>query len=693
MGTRSGDNRLRQDERMSEMSDLRQLFPWVVGTHDGVEMDVVIASVLSERRNVPLGTLFSTLPNALPLGSLSLGTRIANLLEARGEFHFEALAQYSTADIATWRTVGIGSLEQLVRGLATAVVIHAESDAFAIDELVGRKQAPAWIDEVVKDMTTIARWQRLRGDENTPLLGAVEHNEPTGVRAARARLFSFTAASVLPPAIESGEAAELVRSVLADLGGRETAIVLDRLVADRPMTLEELASRHSVTRERIRQLEQKVKALLSDRVREGELGALAEATRDTIGIVIPLRKLLQRFPTLAETVPELEQPVWRVLDRLDATYEIADGWCATGTIKEAISRTAAILARGSTNGRFTEVASVDADIELSDEWLKYAGVTLLQGIALLGRDSIPGRAEVILHRSQAPLSTTEIHRQLGVERSVTALKNGLSVDDRFTRVDRDDWGLRVWGLDGYEPIHALVGRSLDTVGGSISLQDLIADLTGKFHVSPKSVIAYASGFPYITARGIVRRRTRRDMRKRIGRKGLSHTKGLFRFPTDVRLRVTVTGEHLRGSGTPLPNALGEELDLSIGEVRELRTASGAVQLSRPRSQILLGSVRMEMGRLRAKEGEIVFYVFGDDGAFHIEPIPSYDDLRGGIGAQAGAVIPTSADVYEALADRIDAEIATRDGVRMVCEERGDAKLVELIDQFSREAEFSHDRSS
>lgn len=680
---------------MSEMPDLDQLFPWASAGRDGLTMDDIVASVITEQRAVPLATLFIHIPSDSPLDSISMGARIANLFESRGETQFTALARHSVDEVAGWSNVGAGSLEQLIRGLV-AVDIAEAADAYSgaqvTDELPLFERPSDWIDELVADVTVLARWKRLLGDEETPLLVAVEQGEPEEVRAARARLLTLTAESVLPPPIDTGEAAELVRDALEDLDERVVAIVRDRLVADHPVTLDELGARFEVTRERIRQLEAKVVPQLRARVHSDELGALGAAVREMVGVVLPLRTLLQRFPTLAEIVPELGQPVWRVLDRFDDSYEIVDEWCVVGSMKDAISSTTQILADASANGRFAEIASVEADVELSEEWLDYAGIAVVDGIAILGRASISARAEVVLHRNQAPLSTTEIHARLGADRSVTALKNALAVDDRFTRVNRDGWGLRVWGLEGYEPIHALVGRALDSAGGRVSLQDLITALTSKFDVSPKSVVAYASGFPYVTERGVVRRRTRRDMRKGSGRgrKGLSHTKGLFRFPTDVRLRVVVNGEHLRGSGGGLPNALGEELDISIGEARELSATTGTVQLSRPRSQIQVGSVRAEMRLLGAREGDTVFYVFGDDRTFRIEPVGPSIDPRAQIGAWSGGVIPDPIDIYEMIADRIDAESATRDAIRAALAVRGDAELVEFID---RAVEDSVERSA
>jgi RNA polymerase sigma-32 factor len=66
--------------------------------------------------------------------------------------------------------------------------------------------------------------------------------------------------------VENGEFQELLRSKLESFGAglhdRELHIFRDRLLADQPTTLEQIGSDHGVSRERARQIEERLKKKL-----------------------------------------------------------------------------------------------------------------------------------------------------------------------------------------------------------------------------------------------------------------------------------------------------------------------------------------------------------------------------------------------------------------------------------------------
>jgi len=75
--------------------------------------------------------------------------------------------------------------------------------------------------------------------------------------------------------VETGEFQALLRSKLATFGAklqeRELHIFQERLLADRPATLEQLGADHGVSRERARQIEERLKKKLRSFL-EVELG-------------------------------------------------------------------------------------------------------------------------------------------------------------------------------------------------------------------------------------------------------------------------------------------------------------------------------------------------------------------------------------------------------------------------------------
>lgn len=536
-----------------------------------------------------------------------------------------------------------------------------------------------WQRDLIADVETLARWHRILGSEDVSVLSVPEDVvEPAAVAAARVRMASLSASDLLPEVEEIGAAAAAIERVLVVLGDRELAVLRDRVMADDPASLDDLGRRFEVSRERIRQVESKLIGRLIGHAQSGDIHALATIASGAIGALVGLRTLVQRHPTLGQIVPSIGQPVWRFLDRIDPVYEIKDGWCARGTVADAVTRTKRAFAELAGDRAFVELAAVDdPEIELAPEWLEYSGLIVLRGCVLLGRGGMPDRAEVVLHTLQEPMSSDALLAELGVDRSVRSLRNQLSEDSRFARVDRDDWALASWGLTGYLGIRAMIGRSLSAAGGEMTVDALIDDLTSRFDVSPRSIVAYATAFPYTTSKGIVRRRGRRDMR-RPRRKGLAQTRGLYRHDDKVKLRFLVNSEHLRGSGSTLPNAIGEEIDLSIAEAKTLARsgADGTILVSWRGPQIILGSVRGEVERLGLSAGDTAFFVFGSDGTFGVEPMEESFTLESRMLALTGG---NSADreLWATLADRIDLAAEDREAVLAALSARGDARIVEM----------------
>ena len=630
-------------------------------------------------RRLPLSERLRGIPASADLGRMRIGVRMRNILDRERLETYGDIAPMSVNDLLALRGAGLGSVRELLEGVQMAAHSFSPAD---IELRLEPEVVPdaAWRSEVLADLETLARWHRVLGSEDVSVFTVPEGvSEPGAVTAARASILALAASDLLPDVEDGGAAAAAVELVIAELADRELAVLRDRVMADDPASLDVLGKQHAVTRERIRQIETKLIASLNERMKEGDLHALATIAAGAIGSLVGLRALVQRYPTLGEYVPSIKQPVWRFLDRLDPAYEIKDGWCASGTVAEAVVRTRSALTRLAGGRAFVELAAIDEpDLESSTEWLEYCRVTLLRGCAMLGRAGLVDRAEVILHTQQEQMSADDLVEASGIDRSVRSLRNQLAEDARFSRVDRDDWALTAWGLTGYLPIRAMIGRSLSAAGGEMTADELIADITSRFDVSPSSIITYAAAFPYITAKGVVRRRARRDMRRQ-RRKGLAQTRGLYRHDDSVKLRFVVNSEHLRGSGSTVPNAIGEEIDLSVSEAKTLTraTGEGTILVSWRGPQIVLGSVRAEIEKLGLTAGDFAFFVFRTNGGFDVEPIGEALSAESRVLAFSGDPSGDPEGVWATLAGRIDSTADDRDAIIAALLARGDAQLVEL----------------
>jgi hypothetical protein len=74
------------------------------------------------------------------------------------------------------------------------------------------------------------------------------------------------------------------------------------------------------------------------------------------------------------------------------------------------------------------------------------------------------------------------------------------------------------------------------------------------------------------------------------RKGPERTRRLYRCDDAWLYRVTVTRDHLRGSGFPAPVAIAGILDVQPGQIRQLDSAFGPQPVNWTGSQPAFGSI-------------------------------------------------------------------------------------------------------
>lgn len=641
--------------------------------------------IIGHRQADTFGQLFAHIPSTRTLESLHLSARVHNRLVHDGASTFADLAPSTVGEVLGWGGIGIGSVRESLRSLLLVPndTVEPAAGVDAVATNGGPSSAEKWRELALHDVEVLARWHRLLGADDASIFSVPEGlTEPPAIISARERLGQLAANRILPAPNGNGLASELLENLLADFDDRDIEILRRRAFAEMPATLDALGADLAITREYVRQREARAKARLTDGLANDELTAIAGVIRAAIVDVMPLRVLLQQYPSFAEIVDSVDSPLWRVLDRLDDSYEVREGWAAKPSVTDAVARTKHLLNRHAGGRAFVEIAAIDeATASLVDEWLDYCGVKRLLGYALVGGAGIADRAAVVLSDAEVPLTAVDIHAGLGVERSLNAVKNALAVDERFTRVGVDSWALHEWGLRGYQSIKKSIGQLVDASGDGVALATLIEVITARVDVSPNSIVTYAAAHPFITQAGIVRRRTRREMRHPERRKGLAQTRGLYRLAKSVAYRLTITAEHTRGSGTPLPSALGEELDLLQAEKRDVPVrAGGTVTLSWRGPQIAIGSIRSEVQHLGLAIGDSAFLVFHSDGSLDVTALQAASDELSQVAALTGG--PTKGDVLEALADRIDSDASSIVELAHAFAARGEHHLADLLGRSS-----------
>jgi hypothetical protein len=643
-----------------------------------------------------VGQIFPGLPADTVLTQLEMSTRARNALGRSGYRLAGDLHGLELGELLDLPYVGIGTVDSILRELADSSTLQGTPVLFP-PQREDVRPAESWGGSLLDDLRLIASWYVALGTPDHPLLGgALAHGAPPDVIKAKQRLELITAGEVLDAGHTELDVAELLHRSISTLDSRAQQIVARRFFADEPETLDELGRSLGVTRERVRQIEAKARANMvgflenSDTLFNGVSGdgleMVAAAARELIGTVLPLDDLIALIPALARPIEAVGQPAWRVLDRLDNAYEIEDGWCASPTILAAQTMTLTRLQELANHHGVVAIDDLDAlnpnqPAEAGRQslraWLSYCGYVLDGDYVFTRVSSVSDRAASILSVVGSPMASQDILCRLGVERSLGSLKNSMATDERFERVDRDQWALVEWGMESYGGVRALVRDEVARGGGRVALDTLIERITGKYSVTASSVVAYASAPPFEVKAGVVRM----AVEGRDARKSPQRTRRLYRQADSWLYRIKVTKDHARGSGSVAPMAIAGILDLQYGQTCLLKSELGPQSINWTGTQPAFGTIRRFLMAEDVEVDSEIFLVIADDGTFQIEPVDvvDADPLKRALTLAGVTGVATRQQPRLALARAIGlAEDSSPASVISGYRERGDSDIAELL---------------
>lgn len=652
-----------------------------------------------------IGQIFPGLPPDINLLATDLPVRAINALGRFGCATSGELMAVTLDDVLGWRQVGVGTVDAILQRLADASTSAATpavaqqhyeppvDSSFAFDTV----RMPDWMASLVDDLNTVAIWFGTIGLPGQPLASVpLPAATPAEVVKARQRIDALCASDVLTDAELDLDVAGLFDDALGLLDSRAGQVLGSRLFADEPLTLDQLGQVHDVTRERIRQIEGKARGALLSFIEEGPLAAVAESARDLIGTIRPLDDLLELMPSLGATVERVDQPAWRVLDRLDDAYEIEDGWCVVPTMTAAENVTQTLLQERADKYGVVRIDEFDLiqsshpekQAELTAAWITHCGYIVDGNFVLTRTSSVNDYAAAVLSMDGSPLSTQEIVDRFVFDRSPRSLGNALSGDDRLERVDRDRWALKEWGLDAYAGIRSVIREQVARSGGRVKLTDLVEYITSRYSVSGSSVAAYAGAAPFATKDGMVQLATEDQG----ARKAPERTRRFFRRPDGWAYRVRISHDHLRGSGSVAPHAIATVLDLHAGETRQLDNPLGPQSVAWTGLQPQFGTIRRFLMAEDVAAGAEAFLVLHDDATFSFELARDLiDNPLADALSLAGA---------PAVIDREEARLALARALRLPDDspvisiiggyrERGDDDIAELLTSVREYLETGH----
>lgn len=489
---------------------------------------------------------------------------------------------------------------------------------------------------------------------------------------------------------------ELVDGIFAAFDDRQRAIARDRLYATAKVTLDELAQRFSVTRERIRQIERDLREQVDRRLAGPDAAPLVTHVtwlRGRLGSAVPFDELAAAAPWHGEELTTLGIPAWRFVRTLLTGYEQAGEWLIAGGADGLREKTRQLFADGprpigEAVGLVTQLGVRE---DLAERWiLAVPQLRVFEEHVVPWPRSINEKAEAVLAVSGRPLTPEEIQERVGGDYSLVGIRNQLTSDDRFLRVDRNRYGLARWGGDEYLGIREMIVREIERAGGEASISVIVTSLTSRYDVSESSVRAYAGGPGFErTQRGWVRVAGTAPEGEAAEpyqpRKDVSETRRSFRS-RDGRWwhRVDINPEHLRGSGSPLPTGFAAYLGMAPGGSLTASTATGDVVISW-HNQPTMGSIRNILVEFKAAEGDHVFLTLSDGGELLTRFLPAAPPGLPPLNRALHLIgytapVQSEAEALPLIGTRIGlAEDATRDEVLARLRERGDRDILGFLD--------------
>ena len=410
------------------------------------------------------------------------------------------------------------------------------------------------------------------------------------------------------------------------LSERQADILVSRVITSaKPETLEQLGERHSVSRERIRQIETQLFRVL-EKLRDRTYGPVMRRARklrgklgtvlpvDYIGLADALDWVVADFGAEQDHALAQQLLLW-----LAGPYQCQDSWLVADY--NVLKDSASTLLDFGVNGTFVSKEQMRMALcELGvlevhhEAWMNHLRTfKKVDGGYLHFTGSILDKAERLLRFVNRPITAEEIVEYTGSS-SVRSVRQRLIDDTRFWRINKQNEFVLAGatGYDEYTGITDEIIQELDTCGGSATVEHLVQKITSSYGVKPSSVLAYLSTPLFVrNEAGLVR--VRQDEEVAIVGE-ISNTAGCYLTDNRWSWRAKIDHNMLRGSGSSIPNAFARELGCDLGDKVLLASRFGNVTVSWPPNSIAgatLGSVRAVLVELEAKEEDYLFVISCD----------------------------------------------------------------------------------
>jgi hypothetical protein len=673
-----------------------------------------------ERSEVPIGELLPLLPNGpsvgIPVHQLSVRAR--NVLNRHGLSSWRALRSFTPGGLLQLPNVGMSTAREILAfALRFAGGTATPSEMWTLFELgqvepmgdsheTSPQLAPR-LSRIASELALLASWAvRERSvTEISELLSLPDSLQvPTTLRGSwaelRADLRDLADDELVQPTL-----GDLYKRLLDQLAESRRLVLEHRLLADSPMTLDELGTIRGVTREAVRQDEKRLKtqlATLLDNRTYLPFRWRAEDLANRLGVMAPTSAdiTVEAVEQALRDVPDdVKATVLNLLLRfaMPASYTVKNGWYIRGGPD-----------RLPTSEMFWAHYAPASAVSLEDcrEWLSehsveprflFEWVETVSGLRIEGdfvlrwENNVVDKCIAILEMTGKAATVDDLVERIGQGNNPRGVRDRLFQDPRVIRVDKYRFALREWGLEEYTGIAEEMAQRIAQAGGEADLNSIVKELVTTFGVAAGSVRAYADAPMFIRSGSRVRMR---DSHESIPDSAdLSACRGVFRLPGGrFSYVLDVDREVLRGSGRSFPKALAITLHVTPENPRTFHAKGQDIKITWPKSSHLgpsLGSTRAIVEDVGARIGDKLLLVFDRArGTFEYRMIEKLSspaiELAGAIEHLTGVVID-HLDINVAVAEAIAADVGS---VRAALRTRGDVELAELLPEQAPDASLS-----
>ena len=512
---------------------------------------------------------------------------------------------------------------------------------------LGDRESVVWDDSSEPDSTALLDWLALSG-ESARLIPEDADYMPALVRDQISMLHDRIDGILI--------GAEREIQAIGDQDERFISILNNRLVGG--ASLDEVGQQYGITRERIRQLEAKLRAELSD------AGPYCEQVRAALvhryAPLAKIERIKEELPRLFEIPSGMSATLFDLVQKtgtVDAAvptagWEIDNGWFVATDFGALFD---AVFDRAVDNYGVATLTDVTDKLGTSEDnataWIcERTPYRIFEGKVFTRVSSVSDRAVALLSHRGTPMHIDEI-AEIMADRNARAIDGQLSQDPRTKRSAAGTWALSEWGLEEWTNIADYIGRRIDQATeqeqDGVPLADLI-DGAVAFGVAESSVRTYAASSDFTVEDGIVRRR--RDEEYKPVEATPEESKGLYWKDDHWALLLTITHDHVRGSGVQIPSGIAGMYELGFGDEKILPSRLGDQRISVGRTTTNMSTISRFVKDMGLAEGDRAWVHFGK--SFDITRAPAINADADGL---ASLVNTFGLDEHFAGNEKLDAE--------------------------------------